>query len=179
MKKALLIAVAMLFAATAVNAGGGALGYIGVYGDMLHSVCNWTGGTGAMTCYVWCLPSADGMTAAEFAASFPAWVFASPSLNPAVLALGGLTTGTSVTFPAGCQTDWIWTHSVSCFVTAPTPGSINIIPDPSVSPAVLAFATCGVGNPIQPVIVHNNLVLNGACVIATKDASWGAIKSLF
>ena len=178
MKKTLLIAVAMLFVATAVNAGGPPEGYIGVYGDMLHSVCNYMG-TGATTVYVWCLPSANGMTAAEFAASFPAWVFAAPSLNPAVLALGGLTTGTSVTFPGGCQTDWIWTHSVSCFVTAPTLGSINIIPDPTANPPVLGFASCAVGNPIEPIIVHNNFVLNGPCVIATKDASWGAIKSLF
>jgi len=177
MKKVLFIAAALLILAGSLNAAP-PKGYIGLYADLNHSVCNFMG-TGAMTFYVWCLPSQNGMTAAEFAASIPAWVFASPSPNPAVLALGGLTTGTSVTFPGGCQNDWVWTYSVFAFVSAPTPGSINIIADPSVSPPVLKYASCALGNPLEDIIIINNLVLNGPCLIATKDASWGAIKSLF
>jgi hypothetical protein len=176
MKKVLFIAAALLILAGSLNAAP-PKGYIGIYADANHSVCNYMG-TGAMTFYVWCLPSQNGLTAAEFAVSVPAWVFASPTLNPAAIALGSLTGGTSVTFPT-CQNDWVWTHSVSAFVTAPTPGSISLIPDPTATPPLLGFASCALGNPIEDIRVLNNLVLNGPCLVAAKDASWGAIKSLF
>ena len=183
MKKALLIGVAMLLVASAVNADGPAQGYIGLYADGIHSVCNVMNPAGAFmpfTMWIWCLPSSHGMTAAEFAISFPGTVIASTiTVNPLItVGLGTLTGGTSVAFGA-CNNDWVWTHQVACYSIAALPAIIEVIPDPTAQPPAYQFATCELGNPLEAIFRLTHLYLNQQCVYATKDASWGAIKSLF
>ena len=181
MKKILLTAAALLILAGSLNAAP-PRGYIGLYADGNHSICNVMnpGGFLPFTMYIWCLPSEHGMTAAEFAVSYPASVIPSTiTLNPAItVSLGTLTGGTSVAF-GSCNNDWVWTHTQSCYLTATTPGYIVIIPDPTAQPPAYQYASCELGNPLEQIMIINNLALNQQCLIATKDASWGAIKSLF
>ena len=181
MKKVLLVAAALLILAGSLNAAP-PRGYIGLYADMGHSVCSVVnpGGFLPFNMYIWCLPGQDGMTAAEFAISYPASVIPSTvTLNPAItVSLGTLTAGTSVAFGA-CNYDWVWTHQQACYLTATTPGYIMIIPDPTALPPAYQYATCALGNPLEQIQILSNLAMNQACVVATQNASWGAIKSLF
>jgi len=177
MKKALLIAVAILMVASAVNAKG----YIGLFADGSHSVCNvMSTGFTPFTMWIWCLEEQVGLTAAEFAIGFPTNVIASTvTINPLIAAaLGTIQAGTSVSFFA-CQNDWVWTHQVACYVVSTSPDIIQVIADPGAIPPAYQFSTCELGGPLEPITRLSHLYLNQPCVYATKDASWGAIKSLF
>ena len=181
MKKAIFLAAALLILAGSLNAAP-PRGYIGLYADGNHSVCNVVnpGGFLPFNMYIWCLPSEHGMTAAEFAISYPASVIPSTiTLNPAItVSLGTLTGGTSVAFGA-CNYDWVWTHQQACYLTATGADYIRVIADPTALPPAYQFATCELGNPLEEIQIINNPALNQGCLVATKDASWGAIKSLF
>jgi hypothetical protein len=180
MKKALLIGVAMLLVASAVSAGPDT-GYIGLFADAGHSVCSVMGaGFTPFTMWIWCLDEQPGLTAVEFAVLFPPDVIASTTtLNPLItVSLGTLTGGTSVAFGT-CQNDYVWTHQVACYLIDLNPNVIRIIADPTALPPAYLIATCDVGNPLIGPVIWSNLYLNQTCVIATQNASWGAIKSLF
>ena len=180
MKKALLIGVAMLLVASAVSAGPDT-GYIGLFADSGHSVCSVTGtGFTPFTMWIWCLDEQPGLTAVEFAVSFPSGVIASTvTVNPlSTVQLGTLTGGTSVAFGT-CQSDYVWTHQVACYLVGMTPDVIRIIADPTALPPAYLIATCALGNPLISPVIWSNLYVNQACVVATQNASWGAIKSLF
>jgi len=181
MKKALLIGVAMLLVATAASAGPNT-GYIGLFSDGAHSACNFvaTAPFTPFTLWIWCLDEQPGLTAVEFAISFPSNVLASTTtINPLItVSLGSLTGGTSVAFGT-CQNDYVWTHQVACYAMSTAASAITIIPDPTALPPAYLIATCDVGNPLIGPVIWNNLQLNGPCVVATQNASWGAIKSMF
>ncbi|MGD1047463.1 MAG: hypothetical protein ABR899_01770 [Candidatus Krumholzibacteriaceae bacterium] len=120
------------------------------------------------------------MTAVEFAISFPTMVIQSTvTVNPLItVGLGTLTGGTSVAFGT-CQSDYVWTHQVACYDMGGAAGVISIIPDPTALPPAYLIATCDVGNPLISPVIWSNLYINQPCVVATQNASWGAIKSLF
>lgn len=178
MKKALLIAAAILLFAGAVHADA----YIGVFADAGHSVR--TLSPAAFTpfdVWIWILPGAAGVQAAEFGATFPGTVITTNTVvNPLItVALGSLTAGTSVAYGA-CNTDWVYTHHLTCMsLAAGVPSRIDLVGDMSVSPPIFAIATCEPGYPYGPVIYFTPLYLYQDGPVATKDASWGAIKSLF
>jgi hypothetical protein len=179
MKKVLIIAFAMLLMASAVSAGEG---YLGLFADGSHSVCSVMGNVGMLpfTMWIWALDEVPGVTAIEFAINFPTSVIASTvTVNPLIsVGLGTLQAGTSVAFYT-CQNDWVWTHQVACYLIGTTPGVITIIPDPTAVPPEYLFARCDLGDSLFEPTIFSNLYLNQACVIATQNASWGAIKSLF
>jgi hypothetical protein len=100
-------------------------------------------------------------------------------VNPLIsVGLGTLQAGTSVAFYT-CQLDWVWTHQVACYLINTSPSVITIIPDPTAVPPEYLFARCDLGDSLFEPTIFSSLYLNQACVIATQNASWGAIKSLF
>jgi hypothetical protein len=175
MKKALLLVLATLFIANFAYAKD----YIGLYYDTSHSLCTRAAaGDVYFYYYVWARP-AQGLQAVEFKIVFPPIVYDSGSmlLNTGInLTLGSIGTGWSATF-AGCTYDWIQIYRQRVYVdTAIEPtGVIQIVQtDDSQN---LGLATCEMMDARFTVL--NHAFINLPCVIGTKDASWGAIKSLF
>ncbi len=179
MKKALLIAAAILLFAGSINAAP-AQGYIAIFNDANHSVCS----VSPLLQYVpfdvwiWCLPGVNGMIAAEFRVIFPATVITTATTpNPLItVALGDLVGGISVAYGA-CNQDWTYTHHLTCMALAAVPGFIEIGANPSAG--AYQFATCELGYPIEPIQYLNGLALGQLCVVGTQESTWGAIKNLF
>ncbi len=186
MKKALLIAAAVMFVATSVFAQPlPAIGYIGVYADgdhLINNIC--PPAYSPFDAWIWILPSEDGMQAAEWAVSFPGNVVTTfTAQHPNItVALGTLPTGISVAFGEGqCNMGWVWTHHLSMLALAAIPAKIEIIPHPTTQPPAYQVATCELGYPLQPLIYLTPLYL---CTVpdgelGVQQTNWGAIKSLF
>jgi hypothetical protein len=192
MKKALLIAAAVMFVASSLFAQElPPIGYIGVFADATHNtnpaanyVC--PGPYGSFGAWIWCLPSENGLQAAEFAVSFPPVILVSASVKNPLIAveLGALATGISVALAEGsCQTDWVWLYQLTCVLLSPTPVSVkvDIIPHPGTLPLpAYQFASCELGYPIEPCIYLTPLYI---CMepspLGVQQTNWGAIKSLF
>jgi hypothetical protein len=180
MKKAMLIFLATMFVASYAYAG--PHDYIGLFFDTGHAVCR-TDVTGDMSVYyyVWAKPAELGMYAVEFKIVFPPIVYdmGSLTLNPGInLTLGDITTGWSATF-ATCQLYGAWVQvyrqRVYCDTGLAPDGVIQITQtDDSQN---LGLADCDMVG--QYFTVLNHAHINQDCLIGTKDASWGAIKSLF
>jgi hypothetical protein len=189
MKKALLIAAAVLFVASSVSAA--VLppeGYIGIFADDSHNtdpaanyVC--PAAYGNFFAWIWCLPSENGLQAVEFAVSFPATAVTLNTVqNPGIaVALGTLANGISCAFAEGmCQMDWVWTHQLTMLALATTPAQIAIIPHPTTQPPAYQFATCELGYPIEPCINLTPLyICETPSPLGVEETNWGAIKSLF
>ncbi len=165
------------------------VGYIGLFADGAHydnTVC--PPAYGPFTCWIWCLPSVNGLQAAEFAVSFPPTVVTSATVqNPnttVALCCGYLPTGVSIAFGEGmCQMDWVWLYQLSMMSLAATPAKIEILPSPNAWPVPAHnFASCALGYPIETCI---NLTPLYICwtpdpgPLGVRETSWGAIKSLF
>jgi hypothetical protein len=183
MKKAMLLAVAvLLFAGSAFALPG--TGYIGIYADAAHSVRTVCPAQyGQFQAWIYCLPSVNGLQAAEFAVSSPATaVTLVTNQNPMIsVALGSLGAGISVAFAEGaCQMDWVWTHNLVMMSLAAVPGQIKIIPHPGTLPVpAYQFATCQLGYPIEPCINLTPLYICSDGPLGVQETNWGAIKSLF
>jgi len=179
MKKVLLIAAALLIVASTVNALP-PVGYIGLFADAGHQVCNVMAPAPfyPFTMWIWCLPSVNGMQAAEWMVTYPTNIIGSTvTQNPDItVALGSLNAGISVAY-ANCNLDWVWTHNQACYITDLAPSWIRIVPHPTAG--AYQFANCQLGYPIEAILLLNNLAINQGCIVATQDATWGAIKSLF
>lgn len=179
MKKILLIATALLVLAGTVNALP-PKGYIGLFADEGHAICSVTnpGGFFPFRMWIWCLPSVNGMQAAEFMITYPANIIGSTvTQNPGInVALGSLNAGISVSY-ANCNMEWVWTHYQDCYITSTTPSWINVVAHPG--SGKYQFASCLLGFPLEDIFKLNNLAINQQCLVATEDATWGAIKSLF
>ena len=188
MKITLVFAAIMLLAGS-VLAVLPPIGYIGLFTDTAHSdntVC--PSAYGQFQCWIWCLPSVNGLQAAEFAVSFPSTVVVLSTVkNPGIiiaLCCGALPTGVSVSFSEGmCQNDWVWLYQLTIMSLAATPEKIEIVPSPNAWPApAYQFASCQPGYPIEPCI---NLTPLYICwtpdpgPLGARETSWGAIKSLF
>ena len=184
MKKALLIAAAIMFVASSLFAQvRPPVGYIGIYTDgtrTANSVCPAL--YGSFTAWICCLPSVNGLQAAEFAVLFPATVVTTvTNQNPNItVALGTLAGGISVAFGEGlCQTDWTWTHNLVMLSLAAVPTKIEIIKHPTTQPPAYQFASCLAGYPIEPCIYLTPLYLCQTGPLGVEETNWGAIKSLF
>jgi hypothetical protein len=185
MKKALLIAVAiMLFAGSVFAIDLPPVGYIGIYADVnraANSVC--PAMYGQCQAWIYCLPSVNGLQAAEFAVSFPATIVTLvTNQNPLItVALGSLPAGISVAFgETTCQRDWVWTHNLVLMSLAAIPTKIDIIPHPNVQPVpAFQFASCLAGYPIESCIYFTPLYLCQPGSVGVQETNWGAIKSLF
>jgi hypothetical protein len=184
MKKALLLAVALMLIATVANAQP-PVGYIGLFTSEDHDTWCITG-TGFYPVEMWimCLPSYLGQICAEFRICYPGNTIQSTvTNNDAIISvtLGDLPNGMSVCY-SECQVAWHWNFHQTVYVTDATQTYIEICDHPDI--ATFQFANCEDGFPTEPCIKFTNLYLNydgseDECgVTATQDASWGAIKSL-
>ena len=193
MKKALLIAVAVMFVASSAFALP-AKGLIGLFTDATHFVgdpndYSNAGNTvcpnvyGTFPCWIWCLPSYNGLQAAEFAVYFPPTVITLATIkNPGItVELGSLAGGISVAFGEGmCQMDWVWLYQLTLMAIGPiTMTKVDIIEHPGTLPVpAYQFASCLPGYPIEPFIYWSPLYI---CWVmdGIEQTNWGAIKSLF
>ena len=179
MKKALLIVLATLM----VSSFAYGRDYIGIYFDTAHMVCSKTGvlADTYFYYYVFALPEGRGLQAVEFKIVFPPMVYdySSLTLNTGInLTLGDILTGWSATFGV-CQYNWIQIYRQRVFadpVTYP-PATGYIMITQTDDSHNLGLSTCQMMD--APFTVLNNGGINLPCEIGTKDASWGAIKSLF
>ena len=194
MKKAMLLAVAVLFVAGSAIAAG-PISYIGLFKDINHnmttpplgnSVCT----TSSFYCWIWCLPSDRGMYGADFALSKPSSedppvidiVVTLSTINPGITApLGDLWTGMSVTFST-CQMDWIWLYNLRMrdySDESPITGTIEIIPHPNTEPEpALQLVNCNMD--LEPFVYLTPLYLCPTeSPLGVQETNWGAIKSLF
>jgi hypothetical protein len=188
MKKAKLLAVALMLVSTSAMAELPPNGYIGIYRDASHSptansVC--PAQYGQFQAWIWCLPSVNGMQAAEFAVTFPATIITLATVqNPLIsVALGSLPAGISVAFAEGsCQLDWAWTHQLTLMSLAPPIAStkIDIIKHPGTLPnPAYQFASCLPGYPIESITYLTPLYICQEGAYGVEETNWGAIKSLF
>ena len=131
MKKYLMVFLMVLLFSTAVSAQ--TQGYIGLFADVTHT--SWCASAasvpGNFNMWIYCLPRSDGMFCAEFMIQMPAdptliLATTTPQDGYSVI-MGNLTTGVSICFNS-CQTDWIWTHQLTCLVIDETPSIITLDP---------------------------------------------------
>jgi hypothetical protein len=189
MKKALMIAAAIIFAAGSASAVLPPVGYIGIFKDMTHDTdpaANYVCPSlyGQFTAVIWCLPSINGLKAAEFAVSHPATIVSLAwEKNPLLgVELGVPTEGISVSL-ISCQLEWTWLYQITMLSLAATtiPQKVEIVPHPGTLPLpVYQFANCQTGHPIEPCIYLTPLyVCWTPSPLGVEEASWGAIKRLF
>ncbi|MBN1884734.1 MAG: hypothetical protein JW876_04325 [Candidatus Krumholzibacteriota bacterium] len=178
MRKALLLAAAMMFITGAAVAG--PWGYMALYTDANHTVCEAIspGGFYMAEMWIWCLPSDNGQMCAEFSIGYPADIITStvtPNLDIISVTLGDLLNGMSVCYNA-CQDDWNWPFHQTLYLTGMVPEFVTINPHPDTG--AVSFANCLEGFPMEPAVILNHLAINQACEIGTEEASWGAIKGM-
>jgi hypothetical protein len=183
MKKAMLLAVALMLVATSAFALG-PKAYIGIWADADHSVCSVSPAPyGTTPAYIFVLPSVTGMQAVEFRCALPPTLVQLASVkNPGItVELGSLANGISVAFGEGmCQMDWTWIYNLTLMVLATTPTVVEITPHPGTLPEpAYQLATCEAGYPIIPLTKLTSLYFYQPCVIGVEETNWGAIKSLF
>jgi hypothetical protein len=169
-----LIALATLFIAGYSHSSD----YIGVLFDTFHATCTKSvSGDTYFSYYVWAKPEPRGLQAVEFKIVFPPMVydFGSLTLNTNInLTLGDISTGWSATF-AVCIYDWIQVYQQKVYVdTSIQPTGVILITETDDS-RNLGLSTCEMQDVRFMVLPCGRINLPGG----TKDASWGAIKSLF
>jgi hypothetical protein len=137
--------------------------YLGIYADADHAIVRVDGTLPWYNAdvWVWCLPDARGLQAAQFGLSYPPNAFAdmySITLNPDITAaLGSPTEGISVAFDV-CRHEWTWILHQRFWVADSAYGEVRLVPDSSVVPPMLAIADCEPGYPYYPVSILNNLL---------------------
>jgi hypothetical protein len=187
MKKAMLLAAAVMFIASSVSAVLPPVGYIGIFKDATHNtdpganvICPAV--YGSFSAWIWILPPVNGLQAAEWAVSFPATTVTLATVqNPGIaVALGTLANGISVAFAEGqCNMDWAWTHQLTMMSLGAVPCKIDIIKHPGTIPPAYQLATCALGYPIEPLKYLTPLYLCMDGSVGVQETNWGAIKSLF
>jgi hypothetical protein len=178
MKKALLVVLATLFIASFAYAKD----YIGVYFDGIstHSLCTKTiSGDIDFNYYVHVKPEPRGLTAVEFKIVFPPIIYdmdgmvVNANIN---LQLGEITTDWSATF-ANCQYTWTQVYRQHVYANADVWPNGVIMIAPGDESGTVALSNCSMIDSQFTILNHGHI--NLPCIIGTKDASWGAIKSLF
>jgi hypothetical protein len=173
-KKAFLIALATLSIAGSAHSSD----YIGVMFDTSHTTCTISvSGDTYLYYYVWAKPESRGLQAVEFKIVFPPMVYDSGALtlNTNInLTLGDISTGWSATF-AICMHDWIQVYRQRVYVnTSIEPNGVIWITEADNSHN-LGLSTCEMQDVPFLAFPCGRINLPGG----NKDASWGAIKSIF
>jgi hypothetical protein len=181
--KILLLACTILIVASAVAGGVLPSGpYVGLYADATHGVTSLNPAPFTpFQIWIWWLPSEHGLMATEYRVAMPSNVITLLTVsNPNLLVTLGcplLGENYICAYFSSCIAGWVYTHQLTCMLTAPTPGFIEILPRSSES--VIWAANCEEGYPMEPVTILNKFGINQEGVIAVESQSWGAIKSLY
>ena len=199
MKRALVLALAMLFVCSAANAG---FPYVGLYAGILDPDTGIEGPGGAdrsqcgvfvaapfteINMWIWWYNPDLGLNSVEFKIVYPPSTSVGQegvTPNPLIVAeIGNLPNGIASTCgELQCQHDWFWSHQQLLLIKKMTPiGIIQIVQDPVLSspPFAVLIASCELGSPPYACTILDNLGINQNCEIAVQDKSWGAIKSLY
>jgi hypothetical protein len=156
--------------------------YVGLYADGARGVTSLNPAPfTAFPVWIWWLPSERGLIATEYRVAIPSNVFVMVSVkNPALQVLIGcppVGEDYACAVFSGCENDWVYTHQLTCLLTAPTPGFIEVLPRTGES--VIWAAGCEEGYPMEAVTILNKFGINQGGVVAVESQSWGAIKSLY
>jgi hypothetical protein len=130
-------------------------------------------------CWVWVLPSGNGMMCAEFGIEWPANVVPmSISVHPDLACAGDPGACESPYCFTGCKTGWTWVLKRSIMFLNDEQATARFIPDPS--SGILAVRTCAPGNPAEACVTAPILLNVGYCPYdAVERSTWGSIKSLY
>jgi hypothetical protein len=181
MKKMVLLVFALLIVSSAVHAYSPDSTYVALFADTLRTSHRADyGGTGItpFEMWIWWLPSARGVQAAEFKIIYPASLIqGSVTQNDSLSISGGtgMTTGIYCAW-IWCQHDWTWSHRQDLYLRNSTQGVVVIAP--SNLSNKLQIGCCG-GVPLEPVRKLDDFCLNYDCGLAVHEATWGAIKELY
>ena len=199
MRSPLLLALAMLFIGVAANAAGYPLCglYAGIYdangnegpGGSDHTRCDVfvSAPYTDIEMWIWWLPDpVKGLAAVEFKIVYPTSTYViqgAVTSNPLnQVELGSLPTGISATVGSQCQTSWYYSHHQTLTLKKISgSGVVAIVADPGLStpPYAILVASCEPGFPAYETTMTHGLYINGICIDATQDKTWGAIKSLY
>lgn len=172
---ALLVAVPVVVVAQPPNA------YVVLASDANHATYEVFGsGFTPFNLWVWWFPSASGLKTALYEVTFPANVIAAtvttnPNIN--LFACEFMPPGGACAAFNDCQTDWVWSHRVTCYLTSAAPSFITIGPWEGEEQFVVNNCSCCY--PIEAVTVFNSFALNQPAVISVESLTWGGIKSLY
>ena len=176
MKKILLTIAAIALFAAPVSAQ-----MLSVWGDAEMSSCESYGALYVnFPVFLILEPGPDGAFAAEYRLTVPANLIAQV-VNPAAdisVAMGSATNGDGISIGfLSCRTETAVVYDFMMFPTSAEPGFIMV--EANLSTDKLIVATCE--EPLRPEIpcsVYNYFGWYDACIVGTKESSWGAIKSL-
>lgn len=188
MKRIVLVAVAMMMAASAAHAQ--STGYVCLFvDDARTSYCSAPAGTYPATfnMHIWCLPRFDGSFCAEFMIDYPddpSVIAATTTYDPTLtVVLGDLGTGVSACY-GECKPTWFKVCTQLIVLQNANQNMIQVVDHP-LSKGIF-FTECEGDRPVYEGVAWNNLYLNYTDGIdpecgftAINDATWGAIKQLY
>ena len=185
MRKLLLTVVAVALLTT--TAAAYEKGYVGLFADETRS--SWCFEAAvypfAFDVWVYCLPSENGVRAAEFSLGElpPDYFLTGTAPGPAIsVTMGDVLYGISYSTYL-CQTDWFLLDIYSMVATASGQASIWI--DGHGDTGLISLANCLAGHPIEDAYVYTSIFVNHPldspeCTgVGTEESSWGAIKNMY
>jgi hypothetical protein len=204
MKKALLVAVALILVAGAVNAAPVNRSYIGLFTGPVpgspfvpptspSGECSvmYTGSRTTFYMYIFVLPGVyqtspnptptEGLMAVEFRLVLPELEdnvsLSTKYKNPAItVEYGDILDNCAVSFGV-CQTGWTVLYCYKAYLYDDVASVIEVAE--SNESGALQIANCEPGYQKKPLTKMSYLYMNQECFYGTKDATWGAIKSMF
>ena len=180
MKKALLLTICLMFAASVVMAQPG---NIGVFADPAGLDCNLA--MAATLVYVVHI-NTTAATACQFALAAPAGLTHLATIPGGTnLLLGNADIGAGVSYGMCKATSPIYVAMVMYSGAATTPCDlITVVADPSANPPGIYMADCTTPNPVAfEITTGGSAVFNDGscepCNVPVEDTSWGQIKALY
>lgn len=179
MKRVVLLVLALLMLSSAAMAFSPDSSYVALYMDTLRTGWRVDKGSGItpFEMWIWWLPGASGIQAAEFRIVYPSSIIQTTLIANDSLSISSGTPATAVMCAwIWCQHDWTWSHYQTLYLKDANPAQIQLAP--STVSGQLQIGGCG-GIPLEPVRRWNNMCLNYDCGTAVHEKTWGAIKDLY
>lgn len=181
-----LLLTVVLAAMLTTTAAASDYGYIGLFTDEDRtSWCIDVQPYAQFDIYVYCMPSENGIRAAEFSLADmpPTYIFAGNNPGPLVsISMGDVFDGISYGLYL-CATDWVLLDVYHILPTAM--GPVPIWLEGHGDTGVMSIANCLPGYPIEPAYAYTSVFVNyppdspECSGTATEETSWGAIKEMY
>ena len=180
-----LLLTVVLAAMLTTSAAAYDYGYIGLFTDEARtSWCIDVPAYVQFDIYIYCLPSDNGVRAAEFSLGFPpSYIVVANTPGPTVsVTLGNLYDGIAYSLYL-CGNDWVLLGTVNMLGTAG--GQAPIWLKGHGDTGVMSVASCLPGYPIEPAHAYTSVFVNyppdspECSGTATEESSWGAIKEMY